>query len=176
MEIVFLSKLKSRELLAKVRGIVGDHDPQSCYECMKCTSGCPVSKIYPEFAPHKIVSLTRMGFVEDLVKGQEIWQCAQCLTCKERCPQSVAPSDLIIALRNIAYIERVDVPKGFKLITKKIYGRGMIGDTAEIMSREMEFFDREVLGLPTIELKNVELFQKEMDATKLVKEKKDKDA
>lgn len=173
MEIVFLSKLKDKELLTKVNGIVGDHDPQYCYECMKCTSGCPVAKINPEFAPHKIVVQIQMGFVKDLVTGQEIWQCAQCLTCKERCPQSVAPSDLITALRNVAYVEKIDVPKGFKLIAQNIYRGGVIGEPTEIMSREMEFFEREDLGLRAIEFKNAELFRKAMKAAKLVGEKRD---
>jgi len=173
MNIVFFSELKGKELLAKVEGIIGDHDPQSCYECAKCTSGCPVSKIYPNFAPHRIVILTRMGFTDDLIKGQEIWQCAQCLTCKERCPQSVAPADLITALRNVAYIEKIDVPKGFKLIAQKIYNGGVIGEPTEIMSREMDFFDREELGLPDIEFENSESFQNAMNIVKLVEERED---
>ena len=171
IDIVYLSELKGKELLEKVSRIVGDHDPQSCYECMKCTSGCPVTKIYPQFAPHKIVVLTRVGFTDALVKGQEIWQCAQCLICKDRCPQSVAPSDLITALRNIAFIEKIDVPQGFKLIAQKIYGVGVIGEPTEVMSREMDFFDREALGLPELEFKNAELFQKAMNIAKLVEEK-----
>jgi len=173
MEIVVLSELKGKELLAKVSRIVGEHDPQSCYECMKCTSGCPVAKIYSEFAPHKIVVLTRMGFTDDLIKGREIWLCAQCKTCKDRCPQSVAPSDLIIALRNVAYAEKIDIPRGFKLIVQHIYRRGVIGESAEIMSREMDFFDREALGLPIIKLEDPEKFQKEMEEAKLVEEKSD---
>ncbi len=173
MDIVFISELKGSELLKKVSEIIGDHDPQACYECTKCTSGCPVSKINQEFAPHMIVVLTRMGFTDEVITGKEIWKCAQCLTCKERCPQSVAPSDLITALRNVAFTEGVDVPKGFKLIAQKIYKGGTIGEPAEVMSRDMEFYDREELGLPEIEFKNAELFQKEMSTTKLIEEKGD---
>jgi heterodisulfide reductase subunit C len=172
MKIVFLSELKDRELLAKVGEFVGDHDPYVCYECTKCTAGCPVSKIHPEYAPHKIVVLTRMGFVDELVTSPEIWKCAQCLTCKDRCPQSVAPADLIIALRQIAY-QGNEIPKGFRFIGRKIYDGGMIAKPTEIMSRDMEFYDREELGLPEIEFKNAELFQEEMAAANLVKKKRD---
>jgi len=173
MELVYLSKLKGKELLAKVSEIIGEHDPQSCYDCMKCTSGCPVAKIYPEFAPHKIVVLTRMGFADELIKNREIWLCAQCKTCKERCPQSVDPADLIIALRNVAYTEKIDIPKGFKLIVQKIYGKGVIGEPAEVMSRERDFFDREALGLPIIKLEDPEKFQKAMENAKFIDIKRD---
>lgn len=173
MELVSLSKLKSKELLVKVSEIVGEHDPQSCYDCMKCTSGCQVTKIYPEFAPHKIVVLTRMGFADELIKNREIWLCAQCKTCKERCPQSVDPADLIIALRNIAYTEKIDIPKGYKLIVKKIYGTGVIGEPVEVMSREKDFFDREALGLPIIKLEAPKKFQKEMENAKLIENQRD---
>jgi len=173
MELVSLSKLKGKELLVKVSKIIGEHDPQSCYDCMKCTSGCPVTKICPEFAPHKIVVLTRMGFTDILIKNREIWLCAQCKTCKERCPQSVDPADLIIALRNVAYTEKIDIPKGFKLIVQKIYSRGVIGEPAEVLSREMGFFDREALGLPILVLEDPEKFQKEMENAKLVDKKRD---
>lgn len=173
MELMSLSKIKGKKLLAKLSEIVGEHDPQFCYECMKCTSGCSVAKIYPEFAPHKIVVLTRMGFVDDLIKSHEIWLCAQCKTCTERCPQSVAPADLILALRNIAYTEKIDVPKRFKLIIQKIYEKGVIREPTEVMSREMDFFDREALGLPIIEFVDAEKFQKEMKDARLVEEERD---
>ncbi|MFX0114627.1 MAG: hypothetical protein ACFFB3_08770, partial [Candidatus Hodarchaeota archaeon] len=111
-----------------------------------------------------------------LIKSQEIWLCAQCKTCKERCPQSVDPSDLIIALRNVAYNEKIDIPKGFKLIAQKIYDRGVIGEPIEVMTREMGFFNREALGLPIIVLEYPDKFQKEMENAKLVEEKRDLDA
>ncbi|MFX0196627.1 MAG: 4Fe-4S dicluster domain-containing protein [Candidatus Hodarchaeota archaeon] len=173
MDFVGLSKLKGKELLAKVSEILGEHDPQSCYDCMKCTSGCPVTKINPEFAPHKIVVLTRMGFADELLKKQEIWLCAQCKTCKERCPQSVDPADLIVALRNIAYTAKIDIPNGYKLIVQKIYRKGVIREPTEVMSRDLDFFDREALGLPIIKLENLEKFQKEMKNAKLVESKRD---
>ncbi len=173
MDFKTISKFKSKQLLAKVSEIVGEHNPQSCYDCMKCTSGCPVTKIYPEFAPHKIVVLTRMGFADELLKNREIWLCAQCKTCKERCPQSVDPADLIVALRNIAYTIKIDIPNGYKLIVQKIYGKGVIGEPTEVMSREMDFFDRETLGLPIIKLEDLEKFQKEMKNAKLVENKRD---
>ena len=116
-----------------------------------------------------------MGFADILIKNREIWLCAQCKTCKERCPQSVDPADLIIALRNVAYTEKIDIPKGFKLIVQKIYSRGVIGEPAEVLSREMGFFDREALGLPILVLEDPEKFQKEMENAKLIEEKRDLD-
>ena len=43
-----------------------------------------------------------LGFEDDLLgPDSDIWNCTNCYTCSERCPQDVRPVDVIIALKNL---------------------------------------------------------------------------
>ncbi|MEM3614179.1 MAG: 4Fe-4S dicluster domain-containing protein, partial [Nitrososphaerales archaeon] len=87
------------DILDAVRGVIGDHRPEACYQCMKCTSGCPAAKV-SEYKPHMMVILTKAGLAEEVMKSGIIWACSMCLKCKEYCPQDVAPFDVVTALKN----------------------------------------------------------------------------
>jgi len=58
------------------------------------------------FNPRLIILKTLLGFEEELIRpDSEIWNCTNCYTCSERCPQEVRPIDVIIALKNICVDE-----------------------------------------------------------------------
>jgi heterodisulfide reductase subunit C len=47
-----------------------------------------------------------LGFEDELIgPDTEIWNCTNCYTCSERCPQDVRPVDVIIALKNLCVRE-----------------------------------------------------------------------
>ena len=47
-----------------------------------------------------------LGFEDELISPvSEIWNCTNCYTCSERCPQDVRPVDVIIALKNLCIAE-----------------------------------------------------------------------
>ena len=47
-----------------------------------------------------------LGFEDELIRADsEIWNCTNCYTCSERCPQDVRPVDVIIALKNMCVRE-----------------------------------------------------------------------
>jgi len=43
-----------------------------------------------------------MGFRDAVLSDKDLWLCTTCYTCLERCPRGVDPTDVIIALRNMA--------------------------------------------------------------------------
>lgn len=45
------------------------------------------------------------GMKKEVLQGEEIWKCAHCLTCYERCPQDVKFAEVIEALRTMAIEE-----------------------------------------------------------------------
>jgi len=135
-------KLK-RRLLEKI----GEHKPYKCFQCIRCTSGCPAFKML-EIKPHEIVSLVRMGFIDEVINSGIIWACATCLKCKERCPQEVAPVDLIFALRNLAVELEAKVPENHLQSVSMILECGFVQKPQETITRKMEKVDREKLGLP----------------------------
>jgi heterodisulfide reductase subunit C len=101
-----------------------------------------------ELKPHQIVALARAGFIEELLNSGIIWACATCLKCKERCPQDVAPVDLILALRNLAVEKEIKVPESFMQSVRMILECGFISRPQQTMTRKFEKLDREKLNLP----------------------------
>lgn len=111
-----------------------------------------------ELKPHEVVSLAKLGFIDEIVESGIIWTCAQCLKCKERCPQDVAPVDLILALRNLAVEKEANVPEIVLRNISTILETGFILKPQETITRKLEKLDREKLGLPRIPQPN-EKFQ-----------------
>lgn len=79
---------------------------ESCYQCGKCTAGCPMADRM-DLMPNQLFRLVQLGELDRALKSQAIWQCVSCLTCTTRCPQSVECVAIIDALREMA------VEKGF---------------------------------------------------------------
>lgn len=59
-----------------------------CYQCKKCTVGCPVAK-YFDLSPHQILRAAQFGQKELILNSKTIWLCAACETCATRCPQRI---------------------------------------------------------------------------------------
>jgi heterodisulfide reductase subunit C len=138
-----LSELDARRKLSEV---LGSHDPSACYACARCTAGCEAMELLENF-PHRVVSLARLGFLDELVSSEKIWACMQCLKCTERCPQDVAPSDLFLALRNLAVKAGAKVPEGFLKALESIMDTGYIQPVQEVVSRGFEAYTRSSLNL-----------------------------
>jgi heterodisulfide reductase subunit C len=141
------SKKPDAALRLSVLSKIGEHKPYSCYQCIKCTSGCPSMKML-ELKPHEVVALAKAGFIDELVNSGIIWTCATCLKCKERCPQAVAPVDLIFALRNLAVDMEAKGPENFLQSTSMILECGHITRPQPTITRKLEKIDRDKLGLP----------------------------
>ena len=60
----------------------------SCYQCRKCTAGCPVAG-RADIKPHELVRLMQLGQRDTALACQAIWECTSCQTCITRCPQKV---------------------------------------------------------------------------------------
>ncbi|RYD04306.1 hypothetical protein N752_15800 [Desulforamulus aquiferis] len=83
---------------------------QQCYQCGKCTAGCPVA-FAMDIAPNKIIRMLQFGLLEETFRTETIWLCASCATCSTRCPKGVDLAKLMDSLRQKA-IERGIRPAG----------------------------------------------------------------
>jgi len=72
-----------------------------CYQCRKCTSGCPVSYAL-DFQCHEVMRLVQLGAREAALRSRAIWLCASCKTCRERCPNDVDPAGVMDTLKVLA--------------------------------------------------------------------------
>jgi len=73
----------------------------SCYQCRKCTSGCPVSG-RADIKPHELVRLVQLGQRDAVLGCKAIWECTSCQTCITRCPQKVDIAALNDFLRQMS--------------------------------------------------------------------------
>ena len=82
-----------------------------CYQCKKCSVGCPVAA-QTESPPSEIIRRLQLGAGEELFKTDLIWTCLSCETCYARCPNEINFAGVIDALRALALERGVAKPKG----------------------------------------------------------------
>jgi len=134
-----------------------DEISEYCFQCAKCTSGCEAHKLL-ELEPHKIVALLKRGLINELVNSDVIWTCMSCQKCRERCPQRVAPVEILYALKNMAVITGKQIPGKYTGMLQSILSMGLIQDVQQTTTRTNKTVKREDLGLP--------MLSKPTDATK----------
>lgn len=106
-----------QDLAARINSAVGV-DVNRCYQCGKCTAGCPMAP-YMDLAPSRVMRLVQIGdeaAIEKLLTGSAIWSCAACLTCTQRCPQDLDPAAVIDALREMSYYQHKVPAKQQKVV------------------------------------------------------------
>lgn len=59
-----------------------------CYQCVKCTSGCPVAAFF-DWQPNQVMRSIQLGQEDIALNSQTPWLCASCQTCTTRCPQGL---------------------------------------------------------------------------------------
>lgn len=87
-------------------------NPYKCYQCKKCTAGCPVAG-YAGLHPAQIMRAVQLGQYDMILDDKFIWLCTGCQTCTTRCPQGIDIAAIMDELKIIARQEgRVpaDVP------------------------------------------------------------------
>ncbi len=75
-----------------------DLNPEDCYQCGKCTAGCPVADRM-DLMPNQIIRLVQLGQSAKAAASEAIWECVSCQTCTTRCPKSVDCSSVVDMLR-----------------------------------------------------------------------------
>jgi len=75
------------ELAERVQEELGEN-VYLCYQCVKCTSGCPVSKFF-DWQPNQIMRAVQLGQVDIALNAETPWLCASCQACTTHCPQEL---------------------------------------------------------------------------------------
>lgn len=79
---------------------------QDCYQCGKCTAGCPMADKM-DLMPNQLVRLVQLGQEARAMKSEAVWLCVSCQTCSTRCPKKVDCAAVLDALRQLAYEQGV---------------------------------------------------------------------
>jgi len=132
-----------------------------CYQCGKCTAGCPLAAEM-DYSPNQILRLLQLGLPgmeEEVLKAFSIWLCLTCETCLARCPKDV------------------DLPQIMEYLRQESLRRGLAHPKAkEILAFHEAFLDsikkngrlHEVGLIFCYKLKTMHLFQDVLVAPKLL--------
>ena len=67
-------------------------NPSFCYQCAKCSAGCPVAEEM-DLLPHQVIHAVALGEEAEVLDAETMWICAGCYTCAVRCPNDTRRSD-----------------------------------------------------------------------------------
>ena len=86
---------------------VGPFQTGACFQCRKCTNGCPVT-FAMDLYPDEVIRMVILGQRKTVLGCRTIWVCAACETCTTRCPNEVKIAEVMDCLKEMAI--RADVP------------------------------------------------------------------
>ncbi len=76
-------------------------DIRQCYQCTKCSGGCP-GAFAMDYLPNQIIRMLMLGMVEEVLKSKTIWVCMSCNTCTTRCVRDIDVAAVMDDLRKEA--------------------------------------------------------------------------
>ncbi len=82
-------------------------DLNLCYQCLKCTAGCPTAP-YMDIKPNNIIRMIQIGMKKEVLGSSAIWLCVSCETCGTRCPNEIDIGVLMDTLREMALKEGIE--------------------------------------------------------------------
>jgi heterodisulfide reductase subunit C2 len=127
--------INAKDIVAEfTEEIVSAHGAQrllACYQCGKCTAGCPVARVNEAFSPKRLIRQAQLGLKElALNKKSPIWMCATCYSCFEGCPQDIRPTEIFLALKAMAARKGI-IPMGRKMAFNQLAKTGRTFDIKE---------------------------------------------
>ena len=111
---------------------MGGEKVSACFQCEKCTNGCPVT-FAMDIAPHKVIRSVHLGLKDEVLHSDTIWVCASCETCTTRCPNDIDIAHVMDTLRQISQREGVkasqhNVPIFHSAFLSSIKRHGRVGE------------------------------------------------
>ncbi|MHA2426177.1 MAG: 4Fe-4S dicluster domain-containing protein [Candidatus Thorarchaeota archaeon] len=137
---------------------IGGEGLLRCLKCGACSGGCPVSAV-TDYRPRKVLGNVLLGLRDQVLSSKDIWMCAACFTCEERCVQEVNFTDVVTVLRNKA-VQEGHAPKGYQELARNITLHGRVAPKTGAVDKH-----REKLGLPALQEPALDDVQKIIEAT-----------
>jgi len=108
--------LEVPELIAQSGGETLD----LCYQCGTCSGTCPWNRVR-NFRVRDIITRAQIGL--EGYEGDDLWYCATCNACVDRCPRGVEIVDLIRTIRSII-AESGALPKTLRAVMGSVQSNG----------------------------------------------------
>ena len=88
------ASIEACEAIAREAGV----NLKDCYQCGKCTAGCPLAEGM-DLMPREVIRFLQLGALDVVLDAKTPWICAQCDVCSSRCPQNVDICSTMRAVR-----------------------------------------------------------------------------
>lgn len=93
---------KQAEIKETIGEILDTRKLRYCFDCGVCTASCPISEILGrDYNPRNLLERIVSNPAEAL-NSDELWLCAWCYRCHERCPQALKLPEIFLLMRAIA--------------------------------------------------------------------------
>ena len=109
--MITIKKNKTSRALKDAVELLSGVDLSVCFQCKKCSSGCPVGKL-AKTRPSEIMRSLHLGAGDELLATDLVWMCASCETCSTRCPMGIDVAAVMDALRRLALARGASKQKG----------------------------------------------------------------
>jgi len=104
--------LTDKALHAEIQHTVEELSGQnisSCYQCGKCSGGCPVA-VARDVSPNRVIRMVQMGLEDEVLGCEAVWCCVACGTCVGRCPMGIDIVRIMDTLRALALQRKYKPP------------------------------------------------------------------
>ncbi|MCP4537201.1 MAG: (Fe-S)-binding protein [Chloroflexi bacterium] len=103
-----------------------------CYQCEKCSSGCPTVEAM-RYRPAQMMRMAQFGLEDSLSTDPSLWRCLGCDTCTTHCPHNISVRRLVEVMRQHVMQERylaqgVDALGEDEALRKGLRAMGMMGE------------------------------------------------
>lgn len=85
-------------------------NPSLCYQCAKCSTGCPIADEM-DLLPHQVIHLLSLGMRDRALRANTPWFCAGCYTCAVRCPNDIDITSVMDDLRREVIERGLECPR-----------------------------------------------------------------
>jgi len=168
--------MDQKSFLTEVMEVSGQN-LQACYQCQKCSAGCPVAYAM-DLLPNQILRHIQYGHREKVLGSKTIWICASCYTCSVRCPNDIDIARIMDSLREIALRSGIqpgekEIPVFHSVFLDTIRSKGRIHELSLILqfkSKTKDFFKDAALGWKMYRKGKIKLFPSKFGGGKEIKE------
>ena len=109
--MITIKKNKTSRALKDAVERLSGVDLSICFQCKKCSNGCPVAHL-AKTRPSEIMRLLHLGAGDELLASDLVWMCVSCETCSTRCPMGIDVAAVMDALRRLAIERGAPTPEG----------------------------------------------------------------
>jgi len=150
---------------------------QACYQCQKCSAGCPVAYAM-DILPNQVLRHIQYDHRERVLSSKTIWICASCYTCSVRCPNNIDIAKIMDTLRSLAIHSGIkpgekDIPLFHSVFLDTIKSKGRIHELSLILqfkSKTRDFLKDAGLGWKMYRKGKIKLFPSRFGGGKEIEE------